>query len=134
MQIFGIAFILYFLKLVFVHSFFTLVSLQVDMYKWNDSFCHSYTWCVFLHLTDSLFPISSITHLMCICMDRWYAITKPFNYVTIVTPTRARSVIVGVWFYAILWTSLGKGRLNLHSLKNKISKKTDFEFSTICIW
>lgn len=87
-------------------SFF-ITTVKVDMYWKNGSFCHGFGLCVFMHITDNLFPMLSISHLLIIGIDRWYAIASPFTYVSNMTSSRARYVIGAVWCYAFVWTLLG---------------------------
>ena len=63
---------------------------KVDMYLRNGSFCHDKYMCVFFLLTDSIFPIASITNIFVIAVDRWYAINHPYDYIAVFTPRRAR--------------------------------------------
>ena len=87
-------------------SFF-VTTVKVDYYMNNGGFCHSYGLCVLFHLTDSLFPIVSITNLVIIGADRWYAIAYPYEYVENMTINRAKCATLGVWTYSMLWTLLG---------------------------
>lgn len=84
-----------------------VTTVKIDMYLENGSFCHGFELCVFLLITDFLFPTSSITHLVVIAIDRWYAIACPFTYVANMTSKRARYGIALLWIYSIVWTLLG---------------------------
>ena len=86
---------------VFVTTF------KVDMYLKNGSFCHSFDLCAFLLTADTVFPIASITHLMIIASDRFYAINSPYSYQGNVTRGKHQLITFFVWMYAITWTSLG---------------------------
>ena len=90
-------------------SFF-VTTMKVDMYSHNGIFCHNFSLCVFFQITDSFFPITSITHLLVLCVDRWYAIAKPYSYIKVATLSRARIIVALVWFYSLTWTSLGMFR------------------------
>ena len=79
---------------VFVSTF------KVDMYVSNGNFCHGVGLCVFIHLTDTLFPITSITHLLVICMNRHYAVTRSYSYHMHVTYAKEKVALhVFLFFY-----------------------------------
>ena len=87
-------------------SFF-VTTFKVDMYVKNGNFCHQIELCVFIHLADTFFPIASITHLLVICLNRFYAVTRSYSYHIYATYGRQKLVVAAVWCYAILWTCLG---------------------------
>lgn len=61
---------------------------------------------------DIVSGTSSIMNLVAISVDRFYAITSPFNYHLKLTKNRARFCIVALWFYSIAVASmriLGRG-------------------------
>ena len=69
--------------------------------------CHNIELCVLVHISDLFFPISSITHLLVVCLNKFYAITNTYSYHSNATYGRRKLVVAGIWFYAFLWTSLG---------------------------
>ena len=84
-----------------------VTTVKVDMYRKNGSFCHGFELCLFFYITDSLFPMTSISHLLIIGIDRWYAIASPFTYMSNMTYVRAKVIIAAAWFYAMIWTFMG---------------------------
>ena len=84
-----------------------VTSVKVDRYYHNNSFCHGLILCAFFQITDSLFPITSLTHLLILCIDRWYAVTKPYQYRKFASRRKAKQIIGCIWVYSLLWTLFG---------------------------
>lgn len=84
-----------------------VTTVKVGMHFNNGSFCYNLSMCGFLIFADGLFPISSISHLVMISIDRWYAIAYPYAYVSSMNRTRAKSSIMIIWVYSLLWSMMG---------------------------
>ena len=79
----------------------------------NQSWIFGPLLCDLWHSVDVLASTSSILHLCVISLDRYWAITDPFNYPIKMSDKRAASLIVIVWvcsgsisFPAIAWWRL----------------------------
>ena len=84
-----------------------VTSLKVDMYRHNENFCLGTEMCYIFVLTDFLFPIASITHLVVIAIDRCIAITRPYFYSLYFTETKGKLIVCIIWLWCVLWASLG---------------------------
>ena len=79
----------------------------------NQSWIFGPLLCDLWHSLDVLASTSSILHLCVISLDRYWAITDPFNYPIKMSDKRAASLIIIVWvcsssisFPAIAWWRL----------------------------
>lgn len=54
----------------------------------------------FIGFANFLFCICSIMNLQLLSLDQWFAIAKPFKYVTVVSPRKASAACAFIWFYA----------------------------------
>ena len=87
-----------------------VTSPKVHLYLQNENFCSDLSFCVFRHVTDSLFPTASITHLLFICLNKFWAVQSPYKYHNLVKHSREIVVVVCVWVYCLLWTAAGMVR------------------------
>ena len=56
----------------------------------------------FIGFANFLFCICSIMNLLLLSVDRWFAIAKPFRYLQVITPKKASTACLFVWFYSML--------------------------------
>lgn len=61
------------------------------------------TTCAYWIVMDTVFSSASICNLVIISVDRFLAITKPFEYQSRMTKRVGFSLIAFVWVYAMLW-------------------------------
>ena len=64
------------------------------------------TTCAYWIVMDTVFSSASICNLVVISIDRFLAITKPFQYQRRMTKKVGFSLIAFVWVYAMLWGTL----------------------------
>ncbi|XP_066923599.1 adenosine receptor A2b-like [Clytia hemisphaerica] len=88
-----------------VSFFSTSFRLQNSIY--NGNFCNSLNVCYVMTIADFVFPMSSITHLLIIAIDRFCAITMPYKYSIMFTHTKAKLFIAFTWVYVLVWSGLG---------------------------
>ncbi|CAH3126085.1 unnamed protein product [Pocillopora meandrina] len=55
----------------------------------------------FIGFSNFLFCICSIMNLQLLSFDRWFAIAKPFKYISFVSPRKAVAASLLVWLYAM---------------------------------
>ena len=82
--------------------------LRIDMSVHNFNWCFDrasgvVTTCAYWIVMDTVFSSASICNLAVISIDRFLAITKPFDYQTKMTNRVGFSLIAFVWVYAMLW-------------------------------
>ena len=82
---------------------FFIVPLKIHSALNNKKFCASIIVCRLFYTTDVTFFAASITNIFAITIDRFFAVTRPYNYKEIVTAGRARFVIILIWIYATVW-------------------------------
>ncbi|XP_022804309.1 octopamine receptor Oamb-like [Stylophora pistillata] len=56
----------------------------------------------FIGFANFLFCICSIMNLQLLSFDRWFAIAKPFRYISLVSPRKVVAASLLVWLYAML--------------------------------
>lgn len=82
--------------------------LRIDLSVHNNNWCFdkapgAVTTCAYWIAMDTVFSSASICNLVVISIDRFLAITKPFEYQTRMTKRVGFSLITFVWVYAMLW-------------------------------
>lgn len=85
--------------------------LRIDMSVHNNNWCFDkepgdVTTCAYWVVLDTVFSSASICNLVIISIDRFLAITKPFEYQSRMTKRVGFSLIAFVWVYAMLWGAL----------------------------
>ena len=74
-----------------------VVRLQV-LFDWP----FGYTWCRIWQAVDVWLCTASILNLCAISLDRYLAISRPFKYLSIMSPFRAKLLIVTVWILSFI--------------------------------
>ena len=82
--------------------------LRIDQSVHNNNWCFDrapgvVTTCAYWIAMDTVFSSASICNLVVISIDRFLAITKPFEYQSRMTKRVGFSLIAFVWVYAMLW-------------------------------
>eukprot|EP00794_Sanderia_malayensis_P007675 gene7675-8510_t len=72
----------------------------------NQQFCMSDGVCWFFFYSDILANCSSVTHLLVISIQRFIAISMPFNSQYILSRRRIDVLIALVWLYSAMWSIL----------------------------
>ena len=85
--------------------------LRIDQSVHNNNWCFDkapgvVTTCAYWIVMDTVFSSASICNLVVISIDRFLAITKPFQYQRRMTKKVGFSLIAFVWVYAMLWGTL----------------------------
>lgn len=85
--------------------------LRIDQSVHNNNWCFDkapgvVTTCAYWIVMDTVFSSASICNLVVISIDRFLAITKPFEYQRRMTKKVGFSLIAFVWVYAMLWGAL----------------------------
>lgn len=85
--------------------------LRIDLSVHNNNWCFDkasgvVTTCAYWIVMDTVFSSASICNLVVISIDRFLAITKPFQYQRRMTKKVGFSLIAFVWVYAMLWGTL----------------------------
>jgi len=62
--------------------------------------------CDVFNANDVLFSTASLLHLCCVSVDRYVAITDPFNYDSKMTPRFVAWLLAGVWTVSTLVSHL----------------------------
>lgn len=73
----------------------------------RNMWCQPMGVCAYWVVIDAIFSAASICNLAVISVDRYLAITRPFDYQELMSKCRATAVIAFVWIYASLWGLLG---------------------------
>ena len=73
----------------------------------RDMWCQPLGACAYWIVIDAIFSAASICNLAVISVDRYLAITRPFDYQQLMSKCRATAVIAFVWIYACIWGLLG---------------------------
>lgn len=82
--------------------------IRIDQSVHNNNWCFDkapgvVTTCAYWIVMDTVFSSASICNLVIISIDRFLAITKPFEYQSRMTKRVGFSLIAFVWVYALLW-------------------------------
>lgn len=82
--------------------------LRIDLSVHNNNWCFDrdegvVTTCAYWIVMDTVFSSASICNLVIISIDRFLAITRPFEYQSRMTKRVGFSLIAFVWVYAMLW-------------------------------
>ena len=82
--------------------------LRIDNSVHNNHWCFDkeegdFTTCAYWVVMDTVFSSASMCNLVIISIDRFLAITKPFEYQSRMTKWVGFSLIAFVWVYAMLW-------------------------------
>ena len=96
----------FFLLSLAVSDFFCSVSMlpvKISTALTNGNFCDGLEICQLYHTADHMFFAASVTHLFVVCIDRYTAIVKPYDYVVIFTHHRKKRLLVLIWLYSGLW-------------------------------
>lgn len=85
--------------------------LRIDQSVHNNNWCFDkapgvVTTCAYWIVMDTMFSSASICNLVVISIDRFLAITKPFEYQRRMTKKVGFALIAFVWVYAMLWGAL----------------------------
>ncbi|XP_015265609.1 PREDICTED: histamine H2 receptor [Gekko japonicus] len=71
---------------------------EISNHKWY----LSHTFCDIHNSLDVMLCTASILNLFMISLDRYYAVTAPLRYTTLVTPRRVAMVMVIIWVVSIM--------------------------------
>lgn len=80
--------------------------IKIHMGFHNQQFCMSPRVCWFFFYSDIFANCSSVTHLLVINIQRFVAITYPFDSQFILSRQRVDLLIVLVWIYSAVWSLL----------------------------
>lgn len=70
-------------------------------------FCHDMPACYLMVISDSFCNVASILNLFLIAVDRFIAIRMPFRYTSMLSKSRAKKLIAGVWIFSAIWSISG---------------------------
>ena len=87
----------------------------------SGNFCLSLTLCQVYYTADYTVFTSSITHLFVICIDRFTAIVKPYQYPTLFSSRHIKCMIVFIWIYACFWSVMTNMNWNSLDFQNSFS-------------
>ena len=80
-----------------------IVPLRINEALYDD-FCFGIHVCRYFNLSDSLFHVSSISHLFVMAIERYVAVRVPFVYHRQFNRTMTIKIICATWMYSVLWT------------------------------
>eukprot|EP00794_Sanderia_malayensis_P019230 gene19230-21157_t len=84
----------------------SVISLPFRIYTslHNQSFCAGLHFCGFYVIMDSTSCAASITNLLIIALDRYFLISLPYVYPTLMSRRRAIALCICIWIYSHLWS------------------------------
>ena len=89
---------------IFVTLFTLPVRILETLHNWN--FCVGLSACRLFFSMDALFNVASVTNLFLITIDRFLAITQPFQYNSMMSSGTALLLIGCTWVYSSIWSGL----------------------------
>ncbi|XP_058939997.2 D(1C) dopamine receptor-like [Pocillopora verrucosa] len=112
--------------------------LRIDTSVHNNHWCFDkgegdFTTCAYWIVMDTVFSSASMCNLVIISIDRFLAITKPFEYQSRMTKRVGFSLIAFVWVYAMLWGVLSlvnweggsKSNIKINTMDGRSCAKSD---------
>lgn len=83
-----------------------ILPIKVKQSVHNQLFCMSRETCWFYFLIDTFLSVCSITLLLVIAIDQFFAIRFPYKYQLFMNKRKMYTVLAGTWIYSFLWCIL----------------------------